>query len=126
MFDPILIIILEGINDENCILNTLKGTPHIIEYIWKHIKAYNSVYWKSLIKIASDPPCPSTMTESGYEQAMNSMFIGIPQDKYFLEITSVVFPEPKDINIDMMPFYMSNCFEYTKLPEYFCQPLAIL
>ena len=118
MLDPILIIILKGINDENCILNTLQGTPHIIECIWKHIKAYNSVYWKSLIKVGSDPPCPSTMTESGYERAMNSMFIGIPQDKYFLEITGIVFPQPKDINIDMMPFYMSNCFEHTKLPEY--------
>ena len=118
ILDPILVAILKGIYDENCILNTLKGTPHIIKCIWQHVKLYNSIYWKSLIKIGSEPPCPSTMTESGYEQAMNSMFIGIPQDKYFLDITDIVFPDPENIHINMMPFLMNNCFESTKLPEY--------
>ena len=71
-----------------------------------------------MIKVGSEPPCPSTMTESGYEQAMNPMFIGVPQNKYFLEITDVVFPESKALNITMMPFIISECFELTKLPKY--------
>ena len=116
--DPILRVVLEGVYDQNCILYSIKGTPHIIQCIWEDVKVYNSGYWKSLIKVGSEPPCPSTMTESGYEQAMNPIFIGVPQDKYFLEITDVVFPEPKALNIFMMPFIISKCFELTKLPKY--------
>ena len=43
-----------------------------------------------------------------------------PREGFLLLSTyeGICFPEPKDININMMPFVMEKTFEKSKLPEY--------
>ncbi|XP_057291731.1 uncharacterized protein LOC130614321 [Hydractinia symbiolongicarpus] len=102
--NPILRTILQGVADENCPFSKLTGMPHIVQMIWQkvlagmrmHIKfGKNEDYEKNF-----EPP-PAFKTQTGFQARF-----------------PVKFPEPTDININMMPFIMDLEFENTKLPDY--------
>ena len=105
--NPILRTILEGVYDAGSPLSNLRGTPHLVQIIWKYLIGY----WKSLIKIGVNERQvkPPANMEPGTR-------IILPQDVFFLELSGfhnghMKFPEPNDININMMPFKMCNVFD---------------
>lgn len=110
--NPILRTILEGVYDSGCPLSNLRGTPHLVQIIWKYIIGY----WKSLITIGvhEKQVKPPANMEPGTR-------ITVPQDVFFLELDGFFrnkkFPEPNDININMMPFKMCDAFEECYLPK---------
>jgi len=111
--NPILRTILEGVYDAGSPLSNLRGTPHLVQMIWKYIVGY----WKSLIKIGvhERKVKPPANMEPGTR-------IIVPQDVFFLELDGFLngymkFPEPTNIDINMMPFKMCNVFEECYLPE---------
>ena len=75
--NPILRTILEGVYDSGCPLSNLRGTPHLVQIIWKYIIGY----WKSLITIGvhEKQVKPPANMEPGTR-------ITVPQDVFFLEL----------------------------------------
>ena len=114
---PILKVLFEGVYSQDNPLKALKGTPHIIRIIWRYVKFYNPIYWKSLIKVGHDPLNPNGMTRFSYETALDPILIGVPQNKFVVEGIKMFFPESQNLNIDMMPFVMGRHFEDCFLPE---------
>eukprot|EP01103_Thecamoeba_quadrilineata_P007675 TRINITY_DN17521_c0_g1_i1.p1 TRINITY_DN17521_c0_g1~~TRINITY_DN17521_c0_g1_i1.p1 ORF type:complete len:305 (-),score=10.67 TRINITY_DN17521_c0_g1_i1:116-1030(-) len=79
--DPVLKVIFLGIYSSDSILHLICGLPHVIYYIWKNIVDFN----KSHIKFATK------------------------DDVYALKVTDIGgFPEPRNININMMPFILGK------------------
>ena len=104
--NPILRAILEGVYDTGSPLSRLRGTPHLVQFIWKLIVQY----WKSLIKMGLEVQTPRDM-EPGTSK-------NVPQDKFVIQSEHIrAFPEPNNININMMPFVMNKKFEECYLPE---------
>ena len=107
--NPILRTIFEGVYDIGSPLSRLRGTPHLVQMVWKFIVNY----WKSCIKIGVPEKLvkPPPNMEPGTREI-------VPQDVFFLLLDMrCKFPEPNDININMMPFRMSDKFEECNLPE---------
>ena len=97
--NPVARVLLQGVYDAESPLSMLRGTPNILQMIWRMIK----IYWKSLIKIT-----PSKYDEKREEEG------GLA----YLRCWKVTFPTPQGININMMPFIMGRTFKECCLPEY--------
>ncbi len=111
--NPIVKVFLEGIYDENSELFKLNAFWYIKRKIWRYVKNF----WKSSIKInpAFDPRARSFETERSYinlnsRSYMNeSIYVDYREYPYIYR--DVVFPKPKGININMMPFVMDGMEE---------------
>ena len=102
----ILKTFLEGLYDEDCVLAKLRGCPHILKQIWTIVRTF----WKDSVYLP-------------YENESNSDYIyqrEKPQDSseswtFFSPIPlrdeRCSFPEPSDINVNMMPFVVGESFE---------------
>ena len=105
--------ILEGVYDPDCILNVLLGKPHIVRNIWIFIK--NS--WKRHIKLPTKNDIDhynDYRDDFSYDKASGATLVN---DLAFFRLAGYCqFPEPTNININMMPFIVSTVFEKTKLP----------
>ena len=105
--NSVLRLIWEGVYDDGSSLSLLRGTPHVVEDIWKLVEGY----WKSLIKLGSITPIssPNGMAPGSFKF--------ISQDRFFLEVKAVLFPKPQGLNINMMPFVLDRTFERCCLPD---------
>ena len=127
--NPIARALLQGIYDENSELHKLNGMWHILQQIWREI----IFYWKLHIKCTADPQDDENQPRSSadpkgeedeFRSYLNLSLSAIyPQPKsdpwYFTYIGSPIsFPEPSELNINMMPFVMGYKFESCFLPEY--------
>ena len=83
--NPVLKIILEGLYDEDCNFSKLSGCPHILRTIWMDVQNF----WKSKIIV---------------QPKSQIFFAPICWSLYAEEEEKYSFPEPSDININMMPF----------------------
>ena len=86
--NPIARVILMAVYDDNNVWNILVGMRYIVKHIYELSIDHNA--FKSYVD-----------TNGIYCQYM----------------TNITFPLPFNININMMPFIMSNSWEQTKLPE---------
>ena len=102
--NPIARVILHGLYDVDSPFHLLAGLHYILKAIWHDVLTY----YKSRIK-----------KEDDYD--LN--FVKVKWGHFYSELDSesdwlVRFPEPSDININMMPFVMAKRFNETKLPDY--------
>ena len=101
--NPVLKILLEGLYDEGCNLSKLRGCPHIVKTIWMDVQNF----WKRKIIVPSI-----------YEKIPDGIFFApICWSLHDEEAEKYSFPEPSDININMMPFIgtVSPCLYKTIL-----------
>ena len=109
----ILKVILEGVYDPDCVLHALLGKPHVVQMIWS--KVQNDI--REYIKLPPADIDISTDAENWRGSIEESTLIR--GDAHFLHYSGwVSFPEPSNININMMPFIASTKFDKTKLPHY--------
>ena len=88
--NPMLKVFLEGLYDEGCNLSKLRGCPHIVKTIWMDVQNF----WKRKIIVPSI-----------YEKIPDGIFFApICWSLHDEEAEKYSFPEPSDININMMPF----------------------
>ena len=88
----ILKAILEGLYDEDCHLSRLRGCYHVLQFIWRDVRSS----WHSQICL------PRVHDETMFFSAtITHLDCDLDQEgiKRYL-----MFPEPSDINIKMMPF----------------------
>ena len=102
--DPVARVILQGLSDADSPLHLLAGMHYILKAIWHDVLTYH----KSRIK-------------KGDNYDLN--FVKVKWGHVYSDLDSpsdwlVRFPEPSDININMMPFIMAKRFNETKLPDY--------
>jgi hypothetical protein len=102
--DPVARVILQGLCDADSPLHLLAGMHYILKAIWHDVLTYH----KSKIK-------------KGDNYDLN--FVKVKWGHVYSDLDSpsdwlVRFPEPSDININMMPFIMAKRFNETKLPDY--------
>ena len=102
--NPILRTIFQGVADENCVFSKLYSMPHVVQMIWQKVLVAMAMYIKvgknQNFQNNHNPPLPFE-AQTGFQAR-----------------TLITFPEPTDININMMPFIMAQEFEDTKLPDY--------
>ena len=112
---PISSVLLAGLYDQESYLNQLRGCPHILRKIWRLVQDY----WKDMIKLPVElkPKSRSYIFEElDFDETESCLHLTeIDYDEYGAEYPS--FPEPQDININMMPFIVGETFEDCKLPE---------
>ena len=125
--NPIAKTFLEGVYDGDCVLFKLNGLWNILQKIWSYVKKYwrDSVYETRSVRYK----------EASAEGEMVSYINLNSPDNYkkfpllsgecygrrlaFPYCTSrFSFPEPKNINMNMMPFVLSKEFEDSGLPNY--------
>ena len=119
--NPILKIFLEGVYDEECHLNKLLGFWHILEQIWRDVKCY----WKHNIKETGHLKNQKQFKKDDMISFINlhapSNYEHFPfiDQLYAIDDDSrySLFPDPKDININMMPFIMHKDWEWSCLPR---------
>ena len=107
-------LIFEGVYDDGSYLHALLGKPHIIQLIWNiirdswqaHIKHPSQYTYRALNNVTGPPGTITGGEITFYRQV--SPTGALEED----------FPEPSNINVNMMPFIASHDFEETKLPEY--------
>jgi hypothetical protein len=102
--NPVARIILQGLYDTGSPFHLLAGMHYILKAIWHDVLTYH----KSRIKKGDN---------------YNLNFVKVKWGHFYSESDShsdwlVRFPEPEDININMMPFVMAKRFNETKLPDY--------
>jgi len=117
--DPITKAFLEGVYDEDCVLFKLNGLWHLLRGIWGYVKAYwrESVYETRSVRYQE-------ATQGG--EMVSYININNPDNNMKFSLLSgcmrygrrLDFPKPKNININMMPFILSNKFKGTCLPKY--------
>eukprot|EP01084_Bolivina_argentea_P095226 171214_1 len=90
---PIARILLLGVYNNNNIFSKLRGLRYIVKQIWEFVLQFNKIYFANYMKT-------------------NGVFL----NEY--SSTPLRFPEPLNLNINMMPFIMSNTFDESKLPSY--------
>ena len=108
----ILKTIFEGVYDEESILNCLQGTPHIVKEIWLLLK---HVYRRHIKVSGFSSVCVDneTISEVHFLFRFQDYEVG---DLY--RESETIFPEPKNININMMPYiYGGHNFKDYKLPD---------
>ena len=108
--DPTVRVILQGLYDPDSPWHMLSGMHYILKAIWHDVL---TCYKSSILA----PPKDSND---------NLSFVKIKWGYAYSRYDSpagwlVHFPDPSDININMMPFVMVNTFEETKLPDYLRQ-----
>ena len=111
-FNSISKILLEGLYDEGSPLHKLRGCQHIMLIIWNDLISY----WKGLIKL----PVPPTPRKSCSFEFSIPNDDSLPSCFYLTPVNHGIrngFPDPSDININMMPFIVGDTFEACKLPE---------
>ena len=122
--NPVLKIILQGVYDEESILNYLRGTPHIVKKIWLFLKSLYISYIKlpderdgygdepkgvTLENEVVLPDCSFLKKFKAYEYHSSCI----------LQENDLLLPSPTDININMMPYiYGGQEFRDYKLPGY--------
>ena len=106
----VLKAILEGVYDPGSYFHALQGKPHITQMIWNMVKNK----WKNHIKL----PAYCFYTVGDCEYVYENIDIPGKHSFYRECFFTADFPAPSSINIDMMPFIVSNKFKDTKLPKY--------
>ncbi|XP_065069061.1 uncharacterized protein LOC135694308 [Rhopilema esculentum] len=110
--NPVLKAFLEGVHDDDCDLNRLKGMWHILCKIWGYITSF----WKENIVI-------TTKREAILPGDLLSFLdlcdpIDYRKHPFISSFESdICFPKPTGININMMPFVMNKKFEDCCLPS---------
>ena len=104
-------LLFEGVYDPESDLHAFLGMPHIIQKIWVMIKCS----WKSHIKLPMIYQ-PAHYTE-GTQGTVTASEVGFFWQRRLVS-PSTPFPQPTNININMMPFLASRNFEETQLPDY--------
>ena len=117
--NPILKVILEGVYDEECILCKFHGKWPVLEAIWFHL----CQDWKDGIKDTSEVKYKD---EFDFDDSVSYLNLNRPQDfrsfphllgsEFGNEKARLHFPEPRDIDINMMPFRLTRGFKNSRLP----------
>ena len=117
----ILKTIFEGVYDKESILNCLQGTPHIVKEIWLLLK---HEYYRAHIKHSDH--CNIYKRR---EEVYVDHDLVMPEFQFLIRFqdyevgdmyreSRTIFPEPKNININMMPYiYGGHNFKDYKLPD---------
>eukprot|EP01083_Nonionella_stella_P013903 39123_1 len=92
VMEPIARTLLCGVYDDTNIFSHLRGIRYILKAIWEWVGSKEVNYWEKWIK-----------TDQIYAKQISSWNVA-------------VFPPPTGINVNMMPFIMSNDFSDSKLP----------
>ena len=127
MMNPIARVLLQGLYDENSELHKLKGMWHILREIWRYIISY----WRLHIKCTTGKNtgiglalCPNKRLHEQYKVEGVKSFLNLSSctiyhsSHYPYISSSISFPQPSGLNINMMPFVMENTFEKCLLPKY--------
>ena len=114
--------ILEGVYEDECQLSKLRGCPHILRAIWENVRSF----WRQAIALpyqrSEDVQDDYNTVEYGNGQGRRSRVLPYvcPRKKrdsfhswlYLARIgRQRQFPEPTNININMMPFIVGKTFE---------------
>ena len=129
----VLKTILDGLYDDDCPLSKLRGCPHIMKVIWTDVNSF----WSNAILFpferSEDAEDDFNSVLSGDRRRSRvSPFVCSRENQdsfhswlYFARIhlsqslnSGRMFPEPSNININMMPFIAGATFEDCKLPTY--------
>lgn len=102
--NPIAQVILQGLYDENSPLHLLVGHHYILKAIWQDI----ITYYKSRIKFGNDYDIYCVKVKWGHS------YTALDSRSDWL----VHFPQPSDININMMPFVMARSFKESQLERH--------
>lgn len=102
--NPVARVILQGLYDAESPFHLLAGMHYILKAIWHNLVTY----YKSSIK-------------KGNSQDLS--YVKVKWGHFYTSSDShadwlVRFPDPSDIDINMMPFVMAKTFKETKLPDY--------
>ena len=115
---PKLKLILSGVYDPGSYLSVLRGSPHIVEYIWNLVKTG----WKRHIKTSGFPIYVNIPShdDSHWPRPVRGQVVVREDVSFFMDLHEgwKEWPKPSDININMMPFIADSTFEGTKLPAY--------
>ena len=115
--NPLLKVILEGLYDEECVLSKLRGCQHLMKNIWRNVVNFNKSqiflpdttvsfdYMKNQEKWGTYP------SVDALESALYLAPISNRDDVFQDEPTEIAFPEPSNININMMPFIVGQTFK---------------
>ena len=142
--NPVLKIFLEGLYDKDCHLSKLRGCPYIVMRIWKEVRNFwggkitlppindEDSFKKSGIRY--DDQIVNLCKESFKSQTYFAPVHDMSKVGYYMEVSlktyrdhhgyyahtarKYSFPEPTDININMMPFIAGENFKYCELPNY--------
>ena len=120
--NPIARVLLQGIYDASSELHKLNGMWFILRKIWKYVTSY----WKANIKcVPFDNECRKTMRN--FDFAVPFLRLTDPGDTLLNESicmndpyigSTIKFPKPTAIDINMMPFVMGRTFGECHLPDY--------
>ena len=103
--NPILHVLLQGLYDNESTISVLRGSPHIVQIIWRHVIDF----WRSLINIGCRETTPPNLLP--YSRILK------PQNRFVLPVVPVMFPKPQNLSISMMPFVMNPQFDDCYLPQ---------
>ena len=117
--DPITKAFLEGVYDDDCVLFKLNGLWHLLREIWGHVKAYwrESVYETRSVRYQEATEGGEMVSYINLNNPDNNMEFSLLSGCVSYG-TRLAFPQPKNININMMPFKLSNEFRGSCLPKY--------
>lgn len=120
--NPIARVLLQGIYDFESELHKLNGMWFILRKIWKFVTSY----WKANIECRPfDSECRKTMRNADF--VVPFLRLTEPGNTLFNEYicmngpyigSTIKFPKPSAIDINMMPFVMGRAFEECCLPDY--------
>ena len=104
--NSILKTFLEGLYDGDCVLSKLRGCPHILKQIWTNVRTF----WEDSLYL------PFKNESNFYEVHEREKPEDSSESWTFFSPIAVgdercSFPEPSDININMMPFLVGESFE---------------
>ena len=102
--NPVARVILQGLYDAGSPFHLLAGMHYILKAIWHNVVTC----YKSSIKLGNSMDLSYVKVKWGH------FYTSSDSDADWL----VRFPEPSDIDINMMPFVMAKTFKETKLPDY--------
>ena len=116
--NPVLKAFLAGVYDENCELIRLKGMWHLLKRIWMLVREY---WQQNILETTSTKTKKSTFDE--LSDRISYINLSVSTDYEHLPAIThceivLLFPKPKNIVINMMPFVMSKrFFEECCLPK---------
>ena len=102
-------LLLMGVYDDNNPLSLFRGMRYLIKAIWEFIMDFNKHQFKNNLE--------GSLLLRGMAELQFTKVVTHELDGYHSKRTIDGFPEPTGININMMPFIMSDKFEETKLPQ---------
>ena len=114
--DPITKTFLEGVYDKECVLYKLNGLWHLLKRIMQHVRRY----WKESVFETRSMRYKMESNEDGMISYYNLSNPAHYQNFPFLSLDkkTILFPKPKNININMMPFIFGYHFKDCRLPKY--------